>query len=371
MEYVYVLKLENERYYVGKTADLGKRFMQHMNGEGAKWTQLNKPISMVATYPCEHELEEEVRTLEWMDTKGIDNVRGAGYITLHLSDEERGFITKKINTMKNRCYICNKTGHFAPSCPQKQDKPEDELKMMSIEELRTRRRSKWLISELLPDNGLYCLYGSPGCGKTFLALDMGLHIAHGIPWHAQKARHGLVYYVVAEGVQGILDRIQSWHSFHEKTTENLPFYVMEMHQHDLHTRKYSDQLIQKVRRHSLQHGLKPRLIIIDTLAHALSRLNENSSTEVGMLLREMLYINSALQCGTLFIHHSNKSNHDMRGSSALLAAVDTSIYMSKTHRENASIYVAKQKDGQPVHLHAHIQPHHTSCVIASVETDQK
>jgi predicted GIY-YIG superfamily endonuclease len=38
METVYVLQLEDGKYYVGKTADLPKRFKEHREGNGAAWT---------------------------------------------------------------------------------------------------------------------------------------------------------------------------------------------------------------------------------------------------------------------------------------------------------------------------------------------
>jgi len=45
--YVYVLLCENDTFYVGTTTDIRKRFGEHLNGQGARWTKNNKPIRIV------------------------------------------------------------------------------------------------------------------------------------------------------------------------------------------------------------------------------------------------------------------------------------------------------------------------------------
>src|SRR5437016_3780364 len=57
----------------------------------------------------------------------------------------------------------------------------------------------WLIEHILPQNALGCVYGAPGAGKTFLALDWALAVATGRPWDAHATRPGAVLYVAAEG----------------------------------------------------------------------------------------------------------------------------------------------------------------------------
>jgi predicted GIY-YIG superfamily endonuclease len=48
---IYALELEGGNYYVGITAykDVTRRFNQHLDGKGAKWTRLHKPIRVIAT----------------------------------------------------------------------------------------------------------------------------------------------------------------------------------------------------------------------------------------------------------------------------------------------------------------------------------
>jgi predicted GIY-YIG superfamily endonuclease len=76
---VYVLKLEDECYYIGITFNLNLRMAQHWSSQGAKWTKLHKPVSIVEViYPATVENENEI-TLKYMKLFGKDLVRGGNW----------------------------------------------------------------------------------------------------------------------------------------------------------------------------------------------------------------------------------------------------------------------------------------------------
>lgn len=77
---IYVLKLEDDCYYVGITMDLNKRLSQHWIGKGAKWTGLHKPVSVEKViFPVlDHKMENEV-TMEYMEKYGKDKVKGGSW----------------------------------------------------------------------------------------------------------------------------------------------------------------------------------------------------------------------------------------------------------------------------------------------------
>lgn len=77
---VYVLKLENDCWYVGITMDLNKRLSQHWSGDGAKWTKLHKPLSVERIiYPADGDTIENDTTKEYMELYGKDKVRGGSW----------------------------------------------------------------------------------------------------------------------------------------------------------------------------------------------------------------------------------------------------------------------------------------------------
>lgn len=38
---LYVLQLENGKYYVGKTNDITRRYNEHKEGKGCEWTKIH------------------------------------------------------------------------------------------------------------------------------------------------------------------------------------------------------------------------------------------------------------------------------------------------------------------------------------------
>ena len=79
MDKIYVLRLRNDKWYVGRSGNVERRFEQHMSGEGAKWTFLHKPINIHETRDIITEDDEDMITREYMKQFGIYNVRGGKY----------------------------------------------------------------------------------------------------------------------------------------------------------------------------------------------------------------------------------------------------------------------------------------------------
>lgn len=82
---LYVLELENGKYYVGQTRNVQQRYLRHSRGKGANWTKLHKPVGIIKVVNTkitdEHEaaILENQLTFEMAVQYGPDNVRGGGY----------------------------------------------------------------------------------------------------------------------------------------------------------------------------------------------------------------------------------------------------------------------------------------------------
>lgn len=116
-EYIYVLKLECKKYYVGKTKNVNNRFKQHQNGYGAEWTKKYKPLSMESYHLSTGPYDEDNTVKEMMGTHGIDNVRGGTYSQCRLSDETMEFLLTEIRHADNKCLKCGNSGHMIRFCP--------------------------------------------------------------------------------------------------------------------------------------------------------------------------------------------------------------------------------------------------------------
>lgn len=119
MLFIYVLKLASDKWYVGKTDNVGRRFEEHKNGSGSSWTKKHKPIEIAATIINSSSFDEDRTTKEYMLKYGIDNVRGASYVQIELSIEQRLSLLKEIWSAQDCCTNCGESSHFVRVCPNK------------------------------------------------------------------------------------------------------------------------------------------------------------------------------------------------------------------------------------------------------------
>lgn len=93
MPIIYVLQLQENKYYVGYTArSMNERYHEHRVGEGSEWTRLYPPISVLeekitSQIKSPKELscpEEDRRTLEMIKRYGWDNVRGGQWCKINM-----------------------------------------------------------------------------------------------------------------------------------------------------------------------------------------------------------------------------------------------------------------------------------------------
>ena len=119
MNTIYILKLEEGKYYVGRTKDLNKRTIEHFKLNGSEWTKKYKPVEILSTHIGDN-FEEEKLTLTIMDKYGIDNVRGGSYCKISLTDSEKEKIQQIIYSLTDKCYECGNIGHYSKNCQKKQ-----------------------------------------------------------------------------------------------------------------------------------------------------------------------------------------------------------------------------------------------------------
>ena len=58
---IYVLKLQNNKYYVGKTNNPTYRLTDHFSESNSSWTKKHKPISIHELRPDRSEIDEHQR----------------------------------------------------------------------------------------------------------------------------------------------------------------------------------------------------------------------------------------------------------------------------------------------------------------------
>ena len=91
--YIYVLKLVEDRYYVGRTSNILRRIKEHFTEDGAVYTKKYKPLKVIEIEEEKSMNDERLKTLSIMEKYGWEKVRGACWCCLEI---------KKPNIEKNK-----------------------------------------------------------------------------------------------------------------------------------------------------------------------------------------------------------------------------------------------------------------------------
>jgi hypothetical protein len=118
MVYIYILKLIDNKYYVGKTNNPIFRINEHNNNNGSEWTKKYHPLSLIECFKGD-EFDEDKFTKIYMDKYGIDNVRGGSYCQMELPYYQINALKKELNGANDNCFICGSREHFVNKCDKK------------------------------------------------------------------------------------------------------------------------------------------------------------------------------------------------------------------------------------------------------------
>lgn len=210
--------------------------------------------------------------------------------------------------------------------------------------LMTMPPVEWMIDDVLTKHGFSVMYGAPGTGKSFIAIDMALCMSHGLAWHGRQTRQGVVLYIAGEGVGGLGKRVKAW-KLHNQVEDTGLLRVLPMAV-DMMDEESIDKLLRTI--DSLDEQFS--CLVIDTVARSMTG-EENSATDMSAFIRGCDAVKHHTGCGLLAIHHAGKDAsrgiNSMRGSSALAGAADTVLAVGKAE-SIVALSMDKQKDAEPI-----------------------
>lgn len=200
----------------------------------------------------------------------------------------------------------------------------------------------WLLNNLLPAQGTVVLYGPPKHYKTFLAMDLALVLATGIEGWGFPAREPVpVVYIVGEAAHNVMKLHRpAWKRHHGLQDAKIAFRTIRT-MPLVSTAGAFPELIETMR----GQGLRPGLIVVDTIARAMRGLDENNAKDAGLFIEAMDALQREFGCCVLALHHTGKdATRGSRGSSVMVADPDTSIAIEADRTlKIASVYVREQR----------------------------
>lgn len=204
--------------------------------------------------------------------------------------------------------------------------------------------SNYLVKRWLDRTGTSVIYGESNIGKSFFVLEMAYCIAAGIPWYQYRTQQGAVAYLALEGGLGMNNRLFAIQQKYQ--CENVPLAVRRAPLDLLNSEEDLQILGAMIQEIQAQYG-PLALIVVDTLSRALAGGDENSSTDLGRMVKISDAIVEQTGAHVCLIHHSGKdASRGARGHSLLRAAVSTEIELTRT--EGISFATAtKQRDQEP------------------------
>jgi putative DNA primase/helicase len=217
--------------------------------------------------------------------------------------------------------------------------PAMRYRLQSGGELLNAPPLRWRVRGLLPADGLAGLYGPSGSGKSFVVLDMCIAVADGsAEWFGHRVTGAPVTYCVLEGEGGIGKRAKAWTVRNRRA---LPARLRFITQ-PIDIRSLSDQgdLVEAV----LANGGRDGMLVVDTLNRAAPGADENSSVDMGEIIKACKNLQQAVGGVVMLVHHTGKdSTKGLRGHSSLYAALDSAIEVTRVD-DRREWSVAKSKD---------------------------
>jgi hypothetical protein len=191
---------------------------------------------------------------------------------------------------------------------------------------------RWLIEGLWAAEGVGIIGGEPKCCKSFLALDMAVAVAAGVPCLGRfpPVHTGPVLLFAAEDALHVVrHRLDGIALAAGTSIGSLDIQVITAPALRLDVAEDRDRLTRTV-----EH-LRPRLLLLDPFVR-LHRIDENVSGEVAPLLAFLRELQRTHALAVVLVHHARKgaakarAGQALRGSSEFHAWGDSNLYLRRS-----------------------------------------
>jgi RecA-family ATPase len=192
-------------------------------------------------------------------------------------------------------------------------------------------QQRWLVEGLWSEQAVGIIGGEPKCGKSFLALDLAIAVAAGIPClrrFAVSCPGRVLLYPAEDALHIVRRRLEGICAATGVALPKLDVQVITAPSLRL------DLDADRARLDETVAQLKPRLLVLDPFVR-LHRIDENVSGDVAPLLAFLRDLQRRYAVAVMLVHHARKgagamrAGQALRGSSEFHAWGDSNLYLRR------------------------------------------
>ena len=187
---------------------------------------------------------------------------------------------------------------------------------------------EWLVDGLIIERGMGFIYGKPGAGKSFVALDIALRVATAkADWMGKPiVKTGGVVYISSEGVADMKFRLKAWGIANAVELDQSPFYLIPDAVNFMNTQDL-ERLFTTLDTVIGRTG-EIVLVVVDTVSRVLPGADENLQKDMTVFIAAIDGIRERYGVATIGVHHTSREGN-LRGSTVFDGAGDFLLSVEK------------------------------------------
>jgi RecA-family ATPase len=234
-------------------------------------------------------------------------------------------------------------------------------------------QQRWLVDGLWSEQAVGIIGGEPKCGKSFLALDLAVAVAAGIPClrrFAVSHPGRVLLYPAEDALHIVRRRLEGICAAAGASLAELDVQVITAPSLRL------DLEADRVRLEETVARLKPRLLVLDPFVR-LHRIDENVSGDVAPLLAFLRELQRRHAIAVVLVHHAKKgagtmrAGQALRGSSEFHAWGDSNLYLRRDSNDRIVLTVEHRAAAAMPDVALELIQHDKALALEPVSSDHQ